>query len=67
MNTESVIRTKQVEQFVYARNFRDLLVYERAFIVSRRIFNLSKDFPRIAEDGPLFDDTDVDDPLTPDW
>lgn len=149
-----------MEQFVYARNFRDLLVYKRAFIVSRRIFNLSKDFPeeekhaltsqirrasrsiganeawakrkyerhfvsklsdadgeqmetqhwtrvafscgyldestarslvadleeigrllqgmmdkaesfcsapRIAEDGPLVDDTDVDDPLTPDW
>jgi four helix bundle protein len=34
-----------MEQFVYARNFRDLLVYKQAFIVSRKIFNLSKDFP----------------------
>jgi four helix bundle protein len=34
-----------VENFIYARSFRDLLVYKRAFIVSRRIFDLTKDFP----------------------
>jgi four helix bundle protein len=34
-----------MEQFVYARSFRDLLVYKQAFILSRRIFDLSKGFP----------------------
>ena len=34
-----------MEDFIYARSFRDLLVYQRAFIVSQRIFNLSKGFP----------------------
>jgi hypothetical protein len=34
-----------MENFIYARSFRDLLVYKRAFIVSRRISNLSKGFP----------------------
>jgi four helix bundle protein len=35
----------QMEDFVYARNFRELLVYKQAFIVSRRIFEVSKGFP----------------------
>jgi four helix bundle protein len=34
-----------MEDFVYARSFRDLLVYKQAFIVSQRIFKLSKGFP----------------------
>jgi four helix bundle protein len=34
-----------MENFIYARSFRDLLVYKQAFIVSRRIFDLSKGFP----------------------
>ena len=34
-----------MENFIYARSFRDLLVYKQAFIVSRRIFTLSKGFP----------------------
>ena len=34
-----------MEGFVYARNFRELLVYKQAFIVSRRIFEFSKGFP----------------------
>jgi four helix bundle protein len=34
-----------MENFIYARSFRDLLVYKQAFIVSRRIFTLSKSFP----------------------
>jgi four helix bundle protein len=34
-----------MEDVIYARSFRDLLVYQRAFIVSQRIFNLSKGFP----------------------
>jgi four helix bundle protein len=34
-----------MEQFVYARSFRDLIVYKQAFIVSRRVFDLSKGFP----------------------
>jgi four helix bundle protein len=32
-------------QFVYARSFRDLLAYERAFVVSKRVFEASKSFP----------------------
>jgi len=34
-----------METFVYARSFRDLLVYKRPFIVSRGMFDLSKGFP----------------------
>ena len=34
-----------MEDFIYARSFRDLLVYKRTFIVSQRIFNFSKGFP----------------------
>jgi four helix bundle protein len=34
-----------MENFIYARSFRDLLVYKQAFIVSRKIFDLSKGFP----------------------
>ena len=34
-----------MDQFVYARNFRELVAYQRAFNVSRRIFDLSKGFP----------------------
>src|SRR3982074_179221 len=47
MNERPVISKseQQVENFIYARSFRDLLVYKRAFIVSRRIFDLTKDFP----------------------
>jgi four helix bundle protein len=29
----------------YARSFRDLLVYRRAFLVAKKIFELSKSFP----------------------
>jgi hypothetical protein len=52
----------QMEDFVYARNFRERLVYKQAFIVSRRIFELSK-----GEDSPLVEGIDSQDPLTPDW
>jgi four helix bundle protein len=34
-----------MENFNYARSFRDLLVYKQAFVVARRIFALSKGFP----------------------
>jgi 23S rRNA-intervening sequence protein len=34
-----------MENFIYARSFRDLLVYKQAFVVARRIFALSKGFP----------------------
>jgi four helix bundle protein len=34
-----------MEDFVYARSFRGLLVYKQAFTVSQRVFNLSKGFP----------------------
>ncbi len=34
-----------MENFIYARRFGDLLVYKQAFIVSRRLFSLSKGFP----------------------
>ena len=34
-----------MDQFVHARNPRDLVAYQRAFSVSHRIFDLSKDFP----------------------
>ena len=35
-----------MENFIYARSFRDLLVYKRVFIGSRRIFDLAKGFPK---------------------
>jgi four helix bundle protein len=34
-----------MEEFVYARSFKDLQVYKQAFIVSAKIFELSKAFP----------------------
>jgi four helix bundle protein len=34
-----------MDQFVYARNFRELLGYQRAWNFSRRIFDLSKGLP----------------------
>ena len=34
-----------MENFKYARSYRDLLAYKQAFIVSRRIFDQSKGFP----------------------
>jgi hypothetical protein len=62
-----------MDQFVYARNFRELLGYQRAFNVSRRIFDLSKGFPdkaesfcsspRVAESDPSLENEDVEDPL----
>jgi 23S rRNA-intervening sequence protein len=49
MNEErsSVIsnRRNKIENFIYARSLRDLLVCREAFIVSQKFFNLSKDFP----------------------
>jgi len=33
-----------MENFINARSFMDLLVYKQAFVVSRRIFTLSKGF-----------------------
>src|SRR5260221_4156544 len=34
-----------MDQFIYARNLRELVVYQRAFNVSHGIFDLSKGFP----------------------
>src|ERR1700737_376525 len=34
-----------MEEFVYARNFRDLVVYRVSFTLASRIFVLSKSFP----------------------
>ncbi|MGA8481290.1 MAG: four helix bundle protein [Chthoniobacterales bacterium] len=51
-----------MENFIYARSFRDLLVYKRAFVVSRRIFTLSKGFPEEEKYSMA-----AEDPLTPDW
>lgn len=34
-----------MEDFVYARSFRELLVYKQAFTVSQKTFKLSKSFP----------------------
>jgi four helix bundle protein len=34
-----------MEQFVYARSFRDLPAYKKAFVVSKKIFEASKSFP----------------------
>ena len=31
---------------IYAKSFRDLIVYQKAKAVSRRIFELSKKFPK---------------------
>jgi four helix bundle protein len=32
-------------EFIYARNFKELVAYQVAFDLSRRVFELSKDFP----------------------
>jgi four helix bundle protein len=34
-----------MSEFIYARNFRELVVYQRAFDLSRKVFELSKAFP----------------------
>jgi hypothetical protein len=67
-----------MDQFIYARNLRELVVYQRAFNVSHGIFDLSKGFPeegkkrthqsdpaspRVAESHPPLDDEDDEDPL----
>jgi hypothetical protein len=50
MNEErsSVIsnRRNKIENFIYARSLRDLLVYQEAFIVSQKIFQLIEGLPR---------------------
>ena len=33
-------------EFVYARSFRDLTVYQKSFALAKRVFALSKDFPK---------------------
>ena len=33
-------------EFVYARSFRDLIVHKKSFALARRVFVLSKNFPR---------------------
>ena len=33
-------------EFVYARSFRDLTVYKKSFALAKRVFVLSKDFPK---------------------
>jgi four helix bundle protein len=34
-----------MSEFIYARNFRELVVYQRTFDLSRKVFELSKAFP----------------------
>ena len=33
-------------EFVYARSFQDLTVYKKSFALAKRVFVLSKDFPK---------------------
>jgi hypothetical protein len=59
-NQQPVNRSNKVENFIYARSFRDSLVYKRVFIGSRRIFDLTKGFPEE-------ENVDTEDPLRLDW
>jgi 23S rRNA-intervening sequence protein len=69
-----------MEGFVYSRSFRDLLVYKRAFIAARRIFELSKGYPEEVKYaltsqirrasrsiGAGAESFDIEDPLMLDW
>jgi hypothetical protein len=47
-----------MEDFIYARSYRDLFVYKCAFIFCSA--------SRIAEDSPA-ENVAVEDPLTPNW
>jgi hypothetical protein len=40
-----------MDQFIYARNLRELVVYQRAFNVSHGMFDLSKSFPEAEKNA----------------